>query len=271
MKDITLVTAFFPVNRENWKHFERTTQKYVDFFKFWARIKNDLIIYTSSELAEEVMQIRKNFNRENTKVVTVDNLMEKEPEMYESLLTVSKNGYSTQFRLKPNNPESWNPNYNYIMHMKYWCLNDASKNFDNDHMLAWIDFGFNHGGEFYLDSNDFDFLWEVDLSKKIHIFLRHDLDDKPIYDICRRMDTYIQGSLIISPASLWRELFTIYKSQVEALSDVGLMDDDQTILLMSYRKNPTIFETHGPCEWHSQIALTSNKTFKTKQNIKTCQ
>lgn len=40
-KEITIVTAFFDIDRSNWQgEMQRSNDKYVEFFKFWARIKN---------------------------------------------------------------------------------------------------------------------------------------------------------------------------------------------------------------------------------------
>ena len=56
---ITIVTAFFPLKRENWKGFERPNNKYLEYFEFWARIKNDMIIYTDEETSKYIEEIRK--------------------------------------------------------------------------------------------------------------------------------------------------------------------------------------------------------------------
>ena len=43
MEKITIVTAFFPLKREKWENFERPNNKYLEYFEFWARIKNDMV------------------------------------------------------------------------------------------------------------------------------------------------------------------------------------------------------------------------------------
>ncbi|CBL05387.1 Bacterial protein of unknown function (HtrL_YibB) [Megamonas hypermegale ART12/1] len=64
IRDITIVTAYFDINRKNWKGFERSNNDYINYFKFWARIKNNLIVYTSKEFVEDILNIRKNFGLE---------------------------------------------------------------------------------------------------------------------------------------------------------------------------------------------------------------
>ena len=33
-------------------------------------------------------------------------------------------------------------------------------------MVAWIDFGYNHGGEYYINPEDFNFEWKYNFSNK---------------------------------------------------------------------------------------------------------
>ena len=81
---ITLVTAFFPINRERWKGFERSNKKYLDYFKFWARIKNDLIIYTDKKSSGYIKKVRDDFGRKNTKVIVIDDWTKIDEELYQS-------------------------------------------------------------------------------------------------------------------------------------------------------------------------------------------
>lgn len=265
-KKITLITAFFPLSRESWNDFERSNDKYFNYFEFWARIQNDLIVYTTSEFKERVLEIRKKFGRNNTIVITMDNFLDADKELYNSIKNVNNYELSRDFRLKPNNPECWNAEYNYVMLLKEWCINDAiSKNLVSG-MIAWIDFGFNHCSDYYLKAEEFDFLWEYDFTNKIHVFAVNDDDNLPIFEIVRRMNVYIQGCLIVAPADLWVKLWNMVRENMIALNKVGLMDDDQTILTMSYRENSDIFELHnGP--WFSQFSLCSNQSFTIKNEV----
>lgn len=262
-KKITLVTAFFPLKRESWTDFERPNDKYFKYFEFWARIQNDLIVYTTSEFKNRILEIRNKFGRSNTEVVTIDNFFEADKELYENIKLATDSELNKQFHINPNSPESWNYNYNYVMLLKEWCVKDAVEKNLATGMIAWIDFGFNHGGEFYQKSSEFDFEWRWDFSNKIHLFQINKFDNLPIFEIVRRMNTYIQGDIIIAPDKLWIKLWDLVKSNMIALNKVGLVDDDQTILLMSYKENPSIFELHDS-KWFSQIADCSNQNFTIK-------
>lgn len=268
---ITLVTAFFPINRENWKGFERSNKTYLDYFKFWARIKNDLVIYTDKQSSEQIEKVREDFGRKNTKVVIIDDWTKIDVELYQSNKNALSNRLSIDFRLKPNNPESWNYNYNFIMLLKEWCVKDAVEKKYANGMIAWIDFGFNHGGEYYINPEEFDFEWKYCFSNKIHLFTVNEIDDLPIFEICRRMNTYIQGNIIVAPANLWIDLWNLVRENLIALNKVGLSDDDQTILQMSYYEKKYLFELH-PSNFFSEINDYGNKKLTTrKKTIKKFQ
>lgn len=270
MAKITLVTAFFPMNRDKWEGFVRTNQNYIEYFKFWARIQNDLIVYTTKEIADEIMKIRKGFGRTNTKIVVVDDISLVDKELHSSLQKVANTKESVDFRFYPENPESWNSDYNYMMCLKYLFMDMASKENPNG-MLAWIDFGFNHGGELYSNPEDFDFLWEYDFDEKINIFALDDLNTLPIFEVTRRLFTYIQGSLIVGSARYWIKLWPIFRQNVLSMSNIGLMDDDQTYMLLTYRTNPELFCVHNTEKWHSQFLLCSNQKFQIAQPKKECK
>ena len=75
MSEITLVTAFFDIGRKEYVSIPRSNDKYFEYFKFWSRIKNNLIVYTDSESKDRVIQIRKEFNLEHkTHVIVVDDI-----------------------------------------------------------------------------------------------------------------------------------------------------------------------------------------------------
>lgn len=243
MKEITIVTAFFDIGRENWSGFERDNSKYIAYFKFWARMKNKLVVYTDKETAEKVSQIRDEFGlKDRTQIVIVDDIKTLDPDMYERMARVLSNELAIKFRAKPNSPESYSALYNYVVYLKPYFIVDAVKRGFADGMIAWIDFGYNHGGSFYTNPLDFDFLWKYDFTDEIHIFPVNPLDDTPIFEIVRKMKTYTAGGIIIAPANLWTNLSDLFRKGALSLANCGLMDDDQTLVIMAYRECPEIFK-----------------------------
>ena len=73
MAEITIVTALFDVGRKKWTDFERDTETYLEYFKFWARLRNKVIIYTDRITGEKVLKIREEFGlQDRTKVIVID-------------------------------------------------------------------------------------------------------------------------------------------------------------------------------------------------------
>lgn len=256
MSDITIVTGFFKIKRESWQGFERSDEQYFEHFKGWAKIKNKLIVYVESEdLKERVLNFRKTIGLEDKTIVNVvPNCLDLEPELYEDLVLATDNHIQQLFRLRKLNPEVWNSTYNYIMLLKSWCVCDAIEKIQATGMVAWIDFGYNHGGYPIDSSSDFSFEWKYDFPEKMNMFTIQELDDRPIFEIVMSMDTYIMGGVIVGPSYLWPKFWMLLKSSMQSLIDCGLSDDDQNIMLMAYRKRPEWCQLHS-CMWSCQMKL----------------
>lgn len=255
MSEITIVSAFFDIGRENIKGFERSTNKYVEYFKFWARMKNRLVVYTDKITAEQVVKIRDEFHlKDRTQVIIVDDVYALEPEVYKKIEDALSIKTAISFRSLPKNPESWNPRYNYVTFLKPYFVADAVKKGYADGMIAWVDFGYNHAGENYIDSSQFDFLWCYDFSPKIHLFAMEQPDDMPIFEVVRTMRAYIAGAIMVAPAGLWIDFASLYKESMLHLTHCGVADDDQTLSIMAYRERPELFEIHPVDDWF--VALT---------------
>lgn len=255
---ITIVTAFFPLKREEWTGFERSNNKYVSYFKFWARLKNDLIVYTTPDFSDEVRKIRNEFGLKNTKIIEIEDVTKIDEELYTSIEKAASSQVAQKFRLQPKNPECWNALYDYIMILKWWFLKDAVENHNVTGQVAWVDFGVNHGGQFYDDPMQFDDEWKYCFEDKINLFSLYELDDLPIYEVSRRMHTYIQGTIAVMPDHYCNIFWNMCKQNMICLNKVGLIDDDQTIMLMSYRENPEIFKIIYEEKWIKELEDFSN-------------
>jgi hypothetical protein len=192
--------------------------------------------------------------KEMTVVNIVDNCLALESKLYSDLVRSTEHPVHQLFRLSPRNPEVWNPTYNYIMLLKSWCVCDAIRRGQANGMVAWIDFGYDHGGYPIDRSSDFSFEWKYDFPEKVNLFTVQDLDDRPIFEIVMSMDTYVMGGFIVAPESLWPIFWDLLKASATALMDCGLSDDDQSIMLMAYRKRPDMCHLHK-CMWSSQLKL----------------
>lgn len=272
MSEITLVTAYFDIGRGLWKKQERDNNKYIEYFRFWARIKNRLIIYTTREFREEIWEIRKSFGLEDrTKIIVIDDFRDFDKEMYNKIKKTMNHELAKTFYFKHDikRPEVWNWEYNYVVMLKFYCMLDVVKNKYAEGMLAWIDFGFNHGGnDGIINTSEFNFEWKYNFTNKIHLFISKSIDDRPIFDIIKSLDVYIRGNIMIAPDFLWEKYFYLIKESMLSLLRCGLCDDDQTIELMAYKENPEIFETHITSSWIEGLVKFSEQDFQLKKQKK---
>ena len=241
MNELTIITAFFDIGRNNFKGMPRSNKKYAEYFKFWARIQNKIIVYTDSIMAKEVKKIRKEFGLlEKTEVVIIDDVSKIEPDILTKMEKIANDSNFLNYRYMENSADN-NAKYDYIMLLKTWCIKDAVQKKLATGMLAWLDFGYNHGGNPYPNKEEFDFLWKTDLPKdKVTMFIKKEDDNKPIFQIVQSYEVYTMGAPFIVPSVLANALWEEEKRAMESLIDCGFIDDDQTIMLMVSRNTDFI-------------------------------
>ena len=108
-----IVTAFIPLGRKAWKGFERSDDQYINYFRFWARLNNTLIVFTTPEYNDIVKSIREEYGLLNkTKIEIVNDYKTLDVELYNSIAMAMSNPFFNRFRLHNSNPEATNPDYN---------------------------------------------------------------------------------------------------------------------------------------------------------------
>jgi protein YibB len=244
--EITLVSAFFNIGRGNLEDqsLARSVEQYFNYFKAWARMRNQLIIYTEPKYVDKVVGIRNEFGlHDRTVVIAVEDIYRIEPEMYAKMKEISENERFCNYRFDAH-AMSNRADYDYVMLLKYWCLMDASKRGYIPRMAAWIDFGFNHGEDLYHVPEEFDFEWNYSFSDKIQLFALKNPDKELGLRNLQLQTDCIMGCLLLAPGRLCKEFWEMIKNSMKALFLLDSIDDDQQLLLMAYRMNPELFEIH---------------------------
>lgn len=268
-KEITIVTAFFDIGRKDFQNFSRTNEKYLNDFKYWARIQNNVVVYTDEATAKKVLKIREEFGlKDKTKVVIINDYRKIEPDILSRMQEIEKSEYFLNYRYSQGNPEN-TAVYNYVMLLKSWCLKDAAEKKYADGLIAWLDFGFNHGGKVFYDEKDFDFYWDYQFADdKITYFQLNDEPiKKPVFYLVQSFEVLVMGAVFIVPAKLAERHYELIKNANESLNDMGFMDDDQLLMLMAKRKDPSIFE-YEKSDWFLPIKEYGNKKMKTREVVK---
>ena len=138
MKPIHIVTGFFDIGRAHFEGYERDNETYFSYFRFWARIRNEMTVYCAPEHAARVLSIREEFGlADRTQIVTVADPFAIEPDLYQRMRRAAADPGFQTFRYY-RAPENDAP-YSYVTMLKAWCLADAAARISEDCMLAgWI-------------------------------------------------------------------------------------------------------------------------------------
>ncbi|MCR5253495.1 MAG: hypothetical protein K6C98_07260 [Treponema sp.] len=248
--DVTLVTAFFDIGRGDFNIVRcepRSAQKYIDYFDFWARIQNKLVVYTSPEYAKQIRDVRKKYGRENeTVIIEIEDIFAIEKDIYNRMKNIESDENFKDFRFW-NKEVSNRADYNYIMLMKYWCMQDAVARGLCSNVVFWIDFGYNHGGVCYTKTEEFNFYITGTTNNKIQLYALPQKEPEKVSGIQSlqfQFDTFA-GCPVVAPYSMCNELWQMTKTAMLSLISLDCIDDDQQLLLMAYKLHPECFEIHN--------------------------
>lgn len=259
--EITLITGFFDVGRENYAKTPRSQDQYFAYFKRWARLKNDLIVFCQNQAAEkEIMDVRKSYDLERkTKVVVIEDIYAVEKKLYDQMVKIENNDEFLEFRVGRKDWPENKAGYNYVTNMKTYFLHRAVLEFEvKTDSVAWIDFGFDHGGSVYAFEEDFSFLLQCEPSDKITLFLRKN-DTRPMFEVIRTVHPdAVATPFFICPTKLVSVLWDQVRKCLYSLAKIGLMDDDQPLLLYASRMKPELFRFKKNSRWFLPIKQHCN-------------
>ena len=264
MSKIKIVTAFFDIGRGTSSVLPRNNEQYFDYFKFWSRIQNEMIVYCEPQNCEKIINIRREYGlEEKTEVIPIPDVFHIEPEIFAHMTEIEHNKQFHSFRYY-NKALSNSAKYDYIMLIKWWCLNDAAARSDDDYFLAWIDFGYNHGGERYTKSEDFDFLWDYPFADKVNAFCLSNPDDMTGVDSLQFQKDCFIGHTVVMPQNMCAQWWNRIKEAMWSLISLDCIDDDQQLLLMVYKRYKNDFNIMI-CDWFEDFLLCSNQSFTVKR------
>jgi len=226
----------------------------MDFFRNLAQLENDMVVFTTSDLAPIVANIRANeAPKSETTIVstphiedcyreTAARLADKMAAMYE---------YHPKFLETPHYPEYWSPAYVLVNISKadFACRAYEEQRVQDDAFAAWIDFGYCTTADVLPDSRRWRYNFEPG---KMHLFaLRKPDSRRPIFDVVRTGDVYVTGGHMVGDLQSWKRIRDLNHNNLETLMKCGLVDDDQTLLLMSCLQAPEYISVHRIRRWRS--------------------
>lgn len=251
---VTIVTAFMDIGRSDWvgvrngssvpDYIQRDTDTYFHRFEKLSKVKNPIVVFAHSRDFERLKKIR-----EDLYLVAIDTVFEDHNHLIQNIKNVQSDVRFVSFVDKPASPEYWSPEYVTINLMKSFFVNYAvEQKIAESETYAWIDFGYVREDTFCPPGLE----WQFNTDGKINLFAIAPINmSRPIFDIVKTGDVYIQGCHIVAPKKEWAVLKELVVTNLTKLFGVGLIDDDQTLLLMAYRAMPDKFKINNvaPSDW----------------------
>lgn len=248
MSEISVISAFFDIGRGSWgeqkdvPHFiPRSTDTYFERFSHLAKLENEMVIYTSEDLVERVKSLR---GDKPTTVIPID-FSKQFKQLIDKVASVQNNP-EYQNKINPSQikmPEYWNADYVVVNALKSSFVTNAIRDgYINNDLIAWLDFGYCRTSDTLNNVTN----WEYDFDpNKIHLFnLKEWKEGTFIEDVIANNDVYMTGPCIVAGSNMWLTLQYLVGHSTDELIKNNLIDDDQTLLLMSYLLRPDLFELH---------------------------
>ena len=245
-----IVTAFFDLARADWdgeqgapSKFRRSIDDYFQWFAYLAPLKNAFVVFTEPEYAAKVLQARQRHGLEQrTVVVTIGRLFDLPP--VAQAVADARKRMTARFRrwlLHPEYPEFREPRYAVMTALKAAIANTALRlSLVKAEQLAWIDFGYCRDGERFDPAQP----WRFDAGGRMNLFCIAEPDDRPIPTVVRFGQPYFQGCHMIAPTAAWPDFAAEMTRAFEALLACDLIDDEQTLMLMAWRRRPERYRLH---------------------------
>lgn len=267
-KDITIVTAFKDLGRNNWSgirnnkkipsYIKRSTDTYIERFLELCKLNNKIFCFIDDLLFDELSEKTKKYK--NVVLNPIDYILKQHSEIDAKIQMIQHNTEFINFLNNPEMPEYWNSQYVLINYLKSTFVSEyirLSKDRDiYEKASAWIDFGYCRTKLDAPEGKTFVF----DPQRKIQIWTNgvlsnDDLEYNQIINFTKSGDVCIQGPHIIANNDDWPLLKKIMHRSLTSMLECGIIDDDQTMLLMCVRRNPKLFNLNygNPNDWFNVI------------------
>jgi protein YibB len=262
--DPILVTGLFDIGREDYVNNSRSVDKYILDFEFWASINNFLIVFTEQKFKQRIENIRNSRGLlHKTKIIVINDIFSIREDLYKKAKLISTNKDFINFRYRKNALSS-KAEYNHIMFLKAYFLFESSELIEFKHLtdqFIWIDFGFNHGGSFYTNPNEFNFTISEIKVNQIWIFSLSDLytNQNLIFQVVRNLKDFITGGIFYVPRDRAKWYWEKIQETYNELINTGLIDDDQLLTLSVFKKYPEFFKV-SISNWFEPLQLLADRS-----------
>lgn len=258
--ELTIVSAFYDIGRGDIKGAERDCEKYFEYFSFWAGLKNELVVFTSSEFAEKIRLVRANLGLgEKTKVV-VKELESFDKEALGKMREVLANFDQSKGRKHPQNIECVSAEYDYVTYCKPFFVCEAINLGLTSDKVLWLDFGFNHGGSFFTDKNEFNFTLQAQDyagfdESRMNLFALKDKEEAHLAEIYYSMEVFLIAGIIYGAHEAWGKFRQNLSEALRVFLSLQIIDDEQVLFVWCVRNYPQNYHIVKTPDWFESLSF----------------
>lgn len=250
---LCIVSAFLDIGREDWSAFRRTVVQYFHNFLPYIRLNHEMIVFMDDRHIEILNQLCKNST--HIKIVPINRKwMQEHIYAYRQLPQEQEIMESEKFKSivkhRLAHPECSKPEYNIMQHAKIDFVSHVINNkLSMAEYYAWSDFGYfqntNRIPQKSLDVSKFNL-------EKVNFQAMNKLtaQDADIMYTLTRAPERIGGFFFLGPAARLLEYQELYHKVCEEFYNMGIVDDDQHIMIQSYFRQPDLFHVWNLGGWH---------------------
>jgi hypothetical protein len=242
--NLTLVTAFFDIGRDQWNHYPRSVDEYTSAFAEYQKLPYPIVLFMDDRYLQKVAV------RSGLTIIPINHAwleencwawqqLTRESEIMATALHKSR----VQHRIAC--PETHNPRYTLINHAKidFVCYAITHGLLTSSH-IAWSDFGFFSCGKnvpgVHMPSRPLE-LERFDTAK-VNYGLLNPIDERdrdPLYTL-RYAPERISGGFFLATPTIMLQYQSIYHSKLTDWQTQGFADDDQHLVLRCYLDHPDL-------------------------------
>ena len=258
-QDITLISAFFDIDRTNWSKFSRSTENYINSFIHYFNYDYKMIIFIDDRYINEVNEkISKmnNDNKNNKTLIPINyNWLNENIHSWRQMESVKKVMSSEYYKRVFNNriqrgyPENLYAEYNLINISKidFICF-AIDNNLITTDFICWADFGYFSS----LFNNNVDMfpIASLDIKyfniNKINVCLKNKLDSNDIdymYTLLNAPEK-ITGGFWGGNKTNMKHYQKLIHNEINKMIENNIFDDDQYVYLRCFFKNQHLFELY---------------------------
>jgi len=288
--NVTLITCFYNINRENWKHSSRPIDKYFTNSENILNKQNPIVIFTTDEYKDRCISIRKKTDK-NLIYTTIIIIPFEKLFYYDKLELIRQiqiNNINNIFpQYERNNPEFCVPEYIVLINNKIHFLKEvADKNPYNSQIFQWVDFGLHPNLYVKEQFNDFFFSKIFYKKDKIRLVSFKNTVNFINTDLIKYYNSHcstLSAGLIAGDKNTINMLYELYIEQFNVMIKNNVINQEQYILYYIMCKKPELFDYSLINNWDNlcksyqtnniNVAICMSGHLRThslcKQNIKT--